>query len=600
MKEGNVPTKADPDYHPEIYEAIPDGQARSPRPRGGWARLSGKLTGIASVHSGRWDLIVNISPGLGFGSPACFIHPRAVIEINGEHLPEGIDMRGVDLHTHEGMEACGPVAGLFCHECAHTRYTRWTAKVDEREVRDGRFLKAAMWLEESRIEAAHIKDRPADREWLHKSAVKLAADHVREIDVAQRNKRWAVGASALVLARADAGSLDWEEITDITTCVKDLLGEDLLAKLRRIWQDAQATGDKDARTMLRLGKEWVELTADPDDGEESPIGILGGHCGPPKKGREAPPTRENEAVTTPGEIKPVELSKGESKELVKELEKALVKLNLGHGPCPDRKGAGVTGWRDPEKAEKSAARKLAKALREAVYRARSLTAVPSPLPPGRLRMGEAMAMAAAEAAGHVSTAMPFRRRVHRANPAPPLKIGYVMDCSGSMTAEASAIGVAGWMVSYAGTLVPKTKTALLTYCNSEVRPVIYPGRVPDKVPEITATGGNECVGDAIEAVDAVLGLSRKGAARLLVMVTDSQVTQDGQAPKAAKQIKRLLATGCKVLWITNTSPDVYRHTAGGNQFPWPNSIPGVVTVSSHGTGIIPVITKHVVKTLAEA
>ncbi len=38
-----------------------------------------------------------------------------------------------------------------------------------------------------------------------------------------------------------------------------LIGTDRLARLRKVWRDAHATADTDARTMLKLGRRWCRI-----------------------------------------------------------------------------------------------------------------------------------------------------------------------------------------------------------------------------------------------------------------------------------------------------------------------------------------------------
>ena len=133
----------------------------------GWEALSAALTDEAPVLAERDDLTVAIVPGAGQGSPACLLPALARIEIDGTHL-------GVDPATaHPARPADRyryPTAwGLFVHECAHARHTAWTPTPDAPPAA----VRAAMLLEESRIEAAHTRRRPDDRHWLRAATTEL-------------------------------------------------------------------------------------------------------------------------------------------------------------------------------------------------------------------------------------------------------------------------------------------------------------------------------------------------------------------------------------------------------------------------------------------
>ena len=139
----------------------------APEAGSGWEALSDALTGEAPVLAERDDLTVAIVPGAGQGSPACLLPALARIEIDGIHL-------GVDPATaHPARPADRyryPTAwGLFVHECAHARHTAWTPTPAAAPAA----ARAAMLLEESRIEAAHTRRRPDDRHWLRAATTQL-------------------------------------------------------------------------------------------------------------------------------------------------------------------------------------------------------------------------------------------------------------------------------------------------------------------------------------------------------------------------------------------------------------------------------------------
>ena len=58
---------------------------------------------------------------------------------------------------------------------------------------------------------------------------------------------------------------------------------------------------------------------------------------------------------------------------------------------------------------------------------------------------------------------------------------------------------------------------------------------------------------AIDALDGALGLSRPGAARLLVIISDGQY-KDTQHADGQARITRLAAAGCGILWLAPDQP----------------------------------------------
>jgi hypothetical protein len=211
-------------------------------------------------------------------------------------------------------------------------------------------------------------------------------------------------------------------------------------------------------------------------------------------------------------------------------------------------GGGTTGTsREPTADEQAAARRLARALREASAGGRAETKVSSATPPGRLRMRHAVTADAQRAAGAMPTAKPFTRVERRRVPAPPLAVGIVCDVSGSMSGFTGPVASTAWMLARATASLPAARTATLTY-GRQVRPVTYPGAVPARVAEFSAAGKYEDFTGAVSALDGALGLARPGATRILVIVSDGRYTgtqhADGQ-----KLITRLVASGCLVIWI---------------------------------------------------
>ena len=122
-----------------------------------------------------------------------------------------------------------------------------------------------MLLEESRIEAAHIRRRPDDRHWLRASTTTDPADTLdrrppptrasgrrdsTQADAAQRRR--------LLLARVDAGILTAAEAEPVADVVDDRPRRRPSAELRGIWQAAHRAADDDAETMLELGRRWCD------------------------------------------------------------------------------------------------------------------------------------------------------------------------------------------------------------------------------------------------------------------------------------------------------------------------------------------------------
>jgi uncharacterized protein with von Willebrand factor type A (vWA) domain len=167
-------------------------------------------------------------------------------------------------------------------------------------------------------------------------------------------------------------------------------------------------------------------------------------------------------------------------------------------------------------------------------------------------MREALTADAQRAAGALPAAAPFTRTIRRRVPAPPLRVGIACDVSGSMSAFAGPVASAAWILARAAGAITGTRTATVIY-GEKVRPITRPGHVPAQVTEFTATDCTEKFCQAIDALDDALDLSRHGAARLLVIVSDGQYTPDERA-SGQQRITRLARSGCGILWLAPDGP----------------------------------------------
>ena len=163
-------------------------------------------------------------------------------------------------------------------------------------------------------------------------------------------------------------------------------------------------------------------------------------------------------------------------------------------------------------------------------------------------MRQALAAAAQRSAGAIPTAEPFTRTIRRRVPAPPLRVGIACDVSGSMQKFTGPVASAAWILARAAAMIPAATTATVTF-GEHVRPVTRPGHTPAGVAEFAALDGEHKIGEAIDALDGALDLSRPGTARLLVIVSDA-CFRHGDTTDAKQRITALTASGCGVVWIT--------------------------------------------------
>ncbi|MFD8493901.1 VWA domain-containing protein [Amycolatopsis sp. NPDC059657] len=526
----------------------------------GWLTLSAAFGDEVPAIADRDDLVVTVAPGAGHGAPACFFPDLYRIEVNGIHLDTGVDPATVAPHRVGDRKRYRTAWGLLTHECAHAAHSKWRAP-------DGAqpgAVEAADLLEESRIEAAHVRRRPQDRYWLRASATNLILNDTRANDpknAPQMTKADAARSAALLLARVDGGVLNYRETAPVARVVEDVLGTDTLADLRQIWRVAHKVADDNAEAMIELGRRWCEvLGIDPDKPHQpDPNGT--GAPDPNGTGKPSPlaeaVTRAANAVaravaaeTAPTDpaTQRIEAQAAADAARTQAAKDASTVFAGGPGEHPR-----TATTRAPEQPERTAARQLASALTTAGVRDRVATTTTSVTPPGRLRMRGALAADAQRAAGAMPTAEPFTRVTRRTVPAPPLRLGIACDVTGSMSAFRGPVASAAWILAHAAhhTQVPATTaTVIFGY---GVLPVTHPGTTPRAVTEFRTGGGKHHIDTAINALDGALGLSRPDAARLLVIVSDG-IFEDDRYEQGQKQLDRLRANGCAVLWIKPDNP----------------------------------------------
>jgi len=571
------------------------------KPQGEWLRLSHLLTLETDEIAARDDLIVKITPDAGFddtayhdgklilnknGKPEGTQHPgvtfpEGIIEINANYLPGNVTPQSMHPETRKDRQRYPVIWGILTHEAAHAHYTRWLDEIDRRQ-RKGEITAeqthhagAAVLLEETRIEAKHLKYRPQDQMWLQASGTKIAQEEIsRQIQTHRQQHpgepipKHAVGrAAALVLARIDAGTVTPDENTLIVQQLVNDTFRDDAGTLRRIWLDAQHTDDDDVDRMLALGREWYELTGDDGDDEDIILLWLPGNSESEleKALRQAADSAVREASGEAARDRrkarlAVLLSdRDRETQAAGEAVRQSRRIFAGTGDNYDNP---VTGYRPPTARETSLARVTRRLLEAAYTPDRAITTVTSPLPPGRLSTRAMMQREAQEKMGLPLTAEPFTRRDRRHVPTPPLKVGIIQDVSGSQQSAATAAVSGAWSLARATSMITDAQVAMVSFGDA-VHQIISPYQVLGGVPILNTEHGTWFFAEALQAVEGALDLTRGGAARLVVILTDGALSSYDLAHRD-ELLSRLGKAGVKILWMV---------TSGGSQVP--GRIPGV-------------------------
>lgn len=158
---------------------------------------------------------------------------------------------------------------------------------------------------------------------------------------------------------------------------------------------------------------------------------------------------------------------------------------------------------------------------------------------------------------------PWRRTVRKHTDEPELRIGVLVDISGSMGGAMQPMATTAWVLSEAARRVQAR--AAMVYYGSDVFPTLKPGQHLTDVNVYSAPDGTEKFNEAFKAVDGSLGLLDGNGARLLVVVSDGSYGGPGQFEAAQKWVKACDVAGVAILWITfDGGDDVRRIVKGTN------------------------------------
>jgi uncharacterized protein with von Willebrand factor type A (vWA) domain len=130
---------------------------------------------------------------------------------------------------------------------------------------------------------------------------------------------------------------------------------------------------------------------------------------------------------------------------------------------------------------------------------------------------------------------------------PTLRLGVMVDISGSMGMAMEAMGQTAWILSEAGRRI-QAETAMIYY-GSGIFPTLKRGQRLGEVTIYTAPDGTEKFGEAFEALDGELGLTFGDGVKILVVVSDGNYTPS-QTERAKNILTECRQAGVAVLWIT--------------------------------------------------
>lgn len=529
-----------------------------------WYRVSSQLGQLVNSWSGRNDLVVYCGENAAEGeSVAALYHDSAEIEVNvnkafGFDTPETLGNL-LEKNTHYD----NPKAiGVIYHESLHARHSNWDRELISKELEPSE-IRAFMLLEEVRIEARGVIEVPKNKLFLRESSLSFALEEVNEATLQNVSQVWQSGILAvLAMGRFDVGILELTDVRLIYARLIENLGQELFDKLRKIWTEFAGLRVSQTERGMELAREWVKLMKQADPEGEKQFGEA--KVGEAGEGEQSGSLSELlgelaeqlsfDNADSLADQKTLEEWEQEAKSRSQTAKNRNQKKQTAQkifDKQNDAKGSGSNSElkesRNPTPQERAAAVTIAKMLEKAKYRERSLHEVRSTIPQGRLNARAAVQNAALAARGSIERVPAWDRKVRKHTDDPTLRLGVMVDVSGSMYEAMEAMATTAWVMGEAGRRI-QAKTAMVYY-GSGVFPTLRVGQRLDQVRVFTAADGTEEFQDAYSAIDGELGLTYGDGVRMLVIVSDGQY-RPHQVEAARKALVECKQNGVAVLWVT--------------------------------------------------
>jgi hypothetical protein len=546
-----------------------------------WLRIGAAVGRLVNNWSFRSDLVAYVGDHTMSQAPAAFNPKSAEVEVDYTKCfpmvrPDQIgdlEDRLVQLEFAKGT-------GAIYHEACHAKFSRWSLEKASKDLSKIEF-EACSLLEESRIERWGVVTEPKNRIFLQACAIDIVLADIKG-QLSNLDTAWSASRLAgLTLARVDAGVLDAEDVEPMAEVLNEILGEDLIAELRKVWIEFQSHAEHDnPEKLYELAKKWVELVKEKADergenpegeaGEEQIIEVSEGSEGEGNsEGSEVnakilkalKEIAENNDITSQGEANDQMLDEEQKRDLEedsKNNEERKSNKSIAR-KIFDRTGAGSeevvdTGKsnsrlierRQPTADERASAVKLARQLEKARYRNRNVVEFNTPIPGGKLRSRAMVQQAALRSRGVSQQVDTWRHKKRKQTDKPDLKVAVMVDISGSMGAAMQPMATTAWVMSEAVRRV-EGKVGMVYY-GEGVFATLKPGQHLRDVQVYTASDNTERFGQAFQAVDGEMNLVNGVGARLIVVVSDGYYQYDERA-NAKQMLTKAVANGVGVLWI---------------------------------------------------
>jgi hypothetical protein len=537
-----------------------------------WLPMSAWTGQLANEWAGRSDIVayVDSSASMDQGVAALFDPIRAEVEVNTKiafgplATPEMVG----DIRKRRTQFSYPIATGAIFHEAMHARFTKW----DLQKALDTLTLneyKALHLLEEGRIERLGVDTFPHFKNFLRASAIGIAIGDVQAENFEGSTIRFLAQSMGLILARVDAGVLDEADASTYREALIEALSEDVIQEFREVWLQFQLLASHETEQAYELARQWEALILKhKQEGDEDEDGSGEGEGGKGSRYDEIvqgiidamKEDEGNTAIAVSDELDDQQTTE-EYKEQV-EARSASAKSEARDKTSADKTfsttGPGVGGKtssklrerRAPNSAERTAAVKLGGLLDKAKYRDRVEIRGTAVTPPGRLRTRALIQNRAMKENGVHATVEPWRRTIRKHTDDPTLKVGVMVDISGSMSGAMEPMASTAWVLSEAVRRIQGR--AAMVYYGESVFATLKPGQHLSEVAVYTAPDGTEKFNEAASALNGAMNLTGGSGARLMVVVSDGIYT-DNETPKAKEWVKRMTDNGVGVVWLTESA-----------------------------------------------
>lgn len=553
-----------------------------------WLRVGATITSLVNSFANRYNLVAKVGPNTIESYPACYKPLIAEIEVNTDIVfgktvkPETVG----DFMEKSTQFEFPKATGAILHEAMHARHSNWDLTKVFKELKLDEY-EALNLLEESRIENRAILLNPDNKTFLRASALEIVVNDSEEKFAGNSTVDSAVFLVGTVLARVEAGVLELSEVETVREAIVKFIGEEALEKLIEIAKEFQNySNDFDMTLAYPLAIRWAEIVRDlKKEKNETQQKSESGNDSSNSKNQDGAiqeiiksfskalsDSKEEVEIKNFSEVSEMEekeewkqvtenrKNQARQKNTNKEIAKQVFVSSTGES-LVNKTDSTLVETRDPNAQERVASIKIAQLLEKAKYRERDSIDVNSVTPPGRLRTQKVFQGIAQKQRGVISRIEPWRKTVRKQTDEPTLTVGVMVDVSGSMNSAMQPMASTAWIMGEAVRRV-QGKCAMVYYGNS-VFPTLRSGERPNKVKVYTALDSTERFEKAFCALDGSLDLLYGRGAKLLVIVSDGNYTNEetGNAQKILKECER---NGVGVLWLpivsSNSASLICRNT----------------------------------------